>query len=180
MTNWWVSHRRPILMMAVVVWVSSGVTSETGWGERRQSVSTIVSGLAVELDVLTPRIHKAEEFEARAVFTNKSSTELKLNALLLDIPNVHLKVKDSHGLPIHPGPPGMPRQDDGKAGRKILKPGQSVSFEYTGFAYFGTELAPGRYEVRFVYENTITEHGDWTGSIQTEWVPFDVIRDRAA
>ena len=80
------------------------------------------------------------------------------------------------GLPVHPGPPGMSPLDDGEAGRKILKPEEFVSYKYTGRNYFGSDLLPGKYQIQFRYENTLPQKGDWTGTIETDWLDFEVTK----
>lgn len=157
-----------ILLCFSVVFLAAGASG------RKTKVGTEVNSLLVEFQVLQPRITGANEFTARVRFTNKSSRELRLNTLLLNIPKVLLKVRKSDGTPVYPGPPGYPPIDDGEIGRINLKPGESVSYEYTGSQYFGTSLDPGKYEVRFRYENTLPQRGDWTGIIETEWVGFEV------
>ena len=143
--------------------------------ERKSSVSTTVNQLEVEFSVQTPVISSIEELAARVVMTNKGSTNLRLNCLLLDRPRVLLKVRHVAGLPVPSGLLGFPPRDDGEVGRKVLKPGEFVTYSYTGLQYFSSELAPGKYQVRFVYENTLPQHGDWTGRVETEWVDFEVI-----
>lgn len=139
-------------------------------------MSTKVNGLAVQFSVLNPQIRDANNFEAEVVFTNDSGKRLRLNALFLDIPKVLLRVRRSDGTPVNPGPPPMPPVDDGKEGRIDLEPGKSVTFAYKGSQYFGAPLMPDTYEVRFRYENTLPQHGEWTGTIETGWVSFEVIR----
>jgi hypothetical protein len=159
--------------MCILLWFSVAFLA-AGASGRKTKVDTEVNFLLVEFQVLHPRIANASEFAARVRFTNKSSRELRLNTLLLNIPKVLLKVRKHDGTPVYPGPPGYPPIDDGEIGRINLKPGESVAYEYSGSQYFGTSLAPGKYEVRFWYENTLPQRGDWTGVIETEWVGFEV------
>ena len=167
------------LVPAVLVLAVSGLILAKAGDERKSNVSITVKQLKVDFKVLTPTISAAGELACEAVFTNRSVEDLRLNALILNRPKVLLKVRNSLGLPVHPGPPGMPPLDDGEVGRKVLKPGESVSFKYSGLAYFGTDLAPGKYQVRFRYENILPQKGDWTGTIETEWLAFEVTKSLA-
>jgi hypothetical protein len=139
-------------------------------------VSITVNQLEVEFAVMTPEIPAAAKLAVVVVMKNKSSENLRLNALFLDMPKVLLKVRDSEGLPVHPGPPGMPPLDDGEVGRKILKPEEFVSYKYMGRNYFGSDLLPGKYQIQFRYENTLPQKGDWTGTIETDWLDFEVTK----
>ena len=139
-------------------------------------MSITVNQLEVQFAVMTPEIPVAAKLAVVVVMKNKSSENLRLNALFLDMPKVLLKVRDSEGLPVHPGPPGMPPLDDGEAGRKILKPEEFVSYKYTGRNYFGSDLLPGKYLIQFRYENTLPQKGDWTGTIETDWLDFEVTK----
>jgi hypothetical protein len=142
--------------------------------ERKASVSVTVNQLEVDFKMLTPVIPASEKLQVVVIMTNRSAGNLRLNALLLNRPRVLLKARTMEGVPVNPGPPGMPPLDDGETGRKILKPGESVTFQYTGQQYFGTELSAGEYQMQFRYENTLPQRGDWTGTVETEWLDFEV------
>jgi len=168
--------RRGTLLYVVMILGAAGVTAQKANSERKSRVSTTVNQLEVDFQVLTPVITSAAKLTAVVVFTNKSARDMRLNALFLDLPKVLLKVRRAGGLPVNPGPPGMPPLDDGEAGRKVLKPDEFVSYQYTGAEYFGTELRPGKYEIQFRYENLLPQKGDWTGTIETDWLPFEVVK----
>jgi hypothetical protein len=163
------------LLPVVMILAAAGPSLATADEERKSSVSTTVNGLEVDFSVLAPEITSIQEFAARVVMTNRGSAGLRLNCLLLNRPRVLLKVRHITGLPVPPGLLGFPPRDDGEVGRKVLKPGEFVTYSYTGLQYFSSELAPGKYQVRFVYENTLPQHGDWTGRVETEWVDFEVV-----
>jgi hypothetical protein len=156
-----------------IVLISAACGAEN---ERKSSVSIVVNGLEAELKVLQARIKSAQEFAVQVVLKNRSNANLRLNTLHLDHPRVLLEVRHINGLPVHAGPPGIPPQDDGEVGRKILKPGEFVFYKYTGSDYFGSSLVPGIYQVRFTFDTTLPQHGDWTGNIETEWLEFEVIK----
>ncbi len=139
-------------------------------------MSITVNQLEVEFTIMTPEIPTAATLGVMVVMKNKSSGNLRLNALFLDMPKVLLKVRDSEGRPVHPGPPGMPPLDDGEAGRKVLKPEELVAYKYTGRNYFATDLRPGKYQIQFRYENVLPQKGDWTGTIETDWLDFEVTK----
>src|SRR5205823_2862479 len=94
--------------------------------------------------------------------------------LFLEIPKTLLQVRREDGSPVYPGSPPQPPKDDGKTGRIIIRPSEFHSFSYRGSDYFGTNLAKGTYQIRFRYENKISEYGDWTGSIETGWISFEI------
>jgi hypothetical protein len=162
------------LLAVIGILAEFGPTLAKAGEERKSRVSTTVSQLEVEFSVQKPVISSIEDFAAQVVMTNRGSTNLRLNCLLLDRPRVLLKVRHIAGLPVPPGLLGFPPRDDGEVGRKVLKPGEFLVYNYTGLQYFSTELAPGKYQVRFVYENELPQHGDWTGRVETEWVDFEV------
>lgn len=163
----------PGWQLVVLVLAASGLTFVKA-DERKSRVSITVNQLEVEFTVLTTVIPSADKLAALVKMTNQSSGNLRLNALFLDTPKVLLKVRTIEGVPVHPGPPGMPPLDNGDVGRKVLKPQEFVTFRYTGAEYFGSELPPGRYQIQFRYENTLPQKGDWTGTIETDWLDFEV------
>jgi hypothetical protein len=169
-----VKVRPRFIMWGFLVIEASFLVGIHAQGGRRTKMITKVDGIRLEFSVLRPQISRAREMETRVVFTNEGSHNLRLNGLFLDIPKVLLKVRRSDGTPVFPGPPGIPPLDDGETGRFVLRPGESKSYEYNGSQYFGTELDPGKYQVRFRYENTLPQRGDWTGTIETDWVDFEV------
>jgi hypothetical protein len=143
--------------------------------ERKSNVSTTVNYLEAKFSVLAPRISDTSEFAVQVILTNKSSADLRLNTIFL-VPRLVLQVRQITGEPVRSGSLGMPQDDDGEVGRKVLKPGEFVFYKFTGWSYFGSDLAPGRYQVRFIYENRVPGHGDWTGIIETEWLDFEVVK----
>ena len=165
---------RTLGLLSVLVVAAGGLTWVKAGEERKASVSITVNQLNVDFRVVTPVIPAAEKLAVVVTMTNEATGNLRLNALFLDRPKVLLQVRTIEGVPINPGPPGMPPLDNGEAGRKMLKPQESITFRYTGPQYFGTELPPGRYQIRFRYENTLPQKGDWTGTIETEWLDFEV------
>jgi hypothetical protein len=141
---------------------------------RKNKVKTEVNQLEVEFIVTNRQLKKAEEFQAQAIFTNKSGNDLRLNALFLDFAPILLKTRYQDGTPVFPTSPPFPPEDDGNTGRINLKPGESATFTYRGVDYFGTPLREGKYQLRFRYENKVSKYGDWTGLIESDWVDFEV------
>lgn len=142
--------------------------------ERKSEIKMEVNQLGVDFGVLNPLIKKGDDLVVRITLTNKSDNQIKLNGLFLEIPKILLKVRKADGTPIYPGSPPIPFKDDGKTGRIYLAPGQATTFTYKGSDYFGVELSPGKYQVKFRHQNTVAEYGDWTGTIETDWVNFEV------
>ena len=97
---------------------------------------------------------------------------MRLNGIFLNRPRVLLKVRRRDGLPIHPGPPGMPPLDDGEVGRRVLKPEESVTFQYSGSDYFGTDLSPASIKYSFATKTSFRRKEIETGKIETEWLGF--------
>src|SRR5947209_7590005 len=131
-----VKLRPRLIIWGFLVMAASYLDGINAQGGRRTKVITKVNGIRLEFSVLRPQISRAREFEARVVFTNEDSQDLRLNALFLDIPKVLLKVRRSDGTPVFPGPPGIPPLDDGETGRFVLRAGESKFYEYTGSQYF--------------------------------------------
>lgn len=151
-----------------------GSYSQNSSNRRKTSVKTEVNNLEVEFTVERPEIKTNDEFLAKAVFTNKSERNLKLNALFLEFAPILIKVRKSDGTPVNPTSPPFPPEDDGNVGRINLEPGKSTEFSYRGVDLFGTPLAKGKYQVRFRYENAVPRNGDWTGVLETGWIEFQV------
>ncbi len=166
------------VLSATLVLTSPWLTPAQADSERKTKAMAIVNHLEAEFTVLTPAIPAASSFAAQVVMTNRSPSILRLNARLLDMSQLLLKVQTIDGKPVHPGPPGMPRKDDGETGRVKMHPGQALTFRYTGSDYFGSELPPGRCQVRFVYRNLLPGNGDWTGAIEAPWLDFEVLPRR--
>ena len=110
-----------VLRVALVL-AASGPMVVNAKTDRRTHVSTTVNQLEVQWAVTTPEIPSADRLVVVVVLKNKSAENMRLNALFLDMPKVLLKVRDRNGLPVYPGPPGMPPLDDGETGRKVLGP----------------------------------------------------------
>jgi hypothetical protein len=174
-TIWGMFKKCPLAGLALIALATVGlVVASQGNPKRRTTVRAEVNQLEVRFSVNTPVIDDPQDLQLQVTLTNQSKSHVRLNALFLDIPKVLLEVRRADGAPVHPGPPPMPPTDDGKEGRVGLSSGQSVTYQYRGSQYFGAPLPPGIYQVRFRYENTVSEHQDWTGSVQTAWANFEV------
>jgi hypothetical protein len=149
-------------------------SAQNSMNRRETSVKKEVNNLEVEFTIETPKISTNDEFRAKAVFTNKSQKNLRLNALFLGFAPILIKVQTADGKRVDPTSPPFPPEDDEITGREILEPGQSVEFSYRGVDLFGQTLAKGKYQARFRYENTQVKKGDWVGTIETDWIGFEV------
>jgi len=150
---------------------------------RKTSMKTEVNRLGVEVTVAPPRVSKSDDLEVRVVFTNQSGQDLVLNALDLNFGTILLNVRKSDKTPVPLSPPPVPPIDDGKIGRIVLEAGQSVAFKYRGINLFGSAPPPGSYQVMFSYENGATANTDkreWKGTIQSDWLSFEILRGAAA
>jgi hypothetical protein len=126
------------------------------------------------LTLARPKIKTPAELSVRVVLTNSTSRPIRLNTLFFDYTSIMLKVRRDDGTPVHSGPPPIPPLDDGSVARVVIAPGDVLAFTYSGSNYFAQAVPPGRYQVRFRHEAVDATHGDWTGTVETEWVPFEV------
>jgi hypothetical protein len=131
--------------------------------------------LSVEMSV-SPRITSGEDLEVRVTLSNRGQDTTRLNTLFLGSATIVLKMRRADETPVRPGPPPVPFQDDGQAGRRALAPGDSMTLVYRGRDYLGGKsLPPGTYQVKFVHANSSSEHGDWTGAVESEWKTFEIV-----
>lgn len=128
----------------------------------------------LEFAVVRPRIKRAEELEARATFTNKSAAPIRLNTLFLPFASIMLRVRTAERKLVPSGPPPLPPQDEGDANRKVLRPGETAIFNYKGGDYFASPVPPGKYQVQFRYEQKNGNGGDWTGTLESPWIDFEI------
>lgn len=138
------------------------------------TVKAADNGLEVEFTVERPEIKTGDEFLAKAVFTNRTNKNIRLNALFLEFAPILLHARRDDGTEVKRTSPPFPPADDGEESRITLAPGESASFQYRGLDLFGEELSDGKYSVRFLHENKVTKFGDWTGKLETDWVGFKV------
>jgi len=139
-----------------------------------ETVKAADNGLEVEFTVERAEVKTGDEFLAKAVFTNRSNKNLRLNTLFLEFAPILLQTRREDGTEVTRTSPPFPPEDDGEENRVTLAPGESVSFEYRGLDLFGEDLKDGKYSVRFRHENNVTKYGDWTGKLETDWVGFKV------
>lgn len=142
-----------------------------------ETVKAADNGLEVEFTVERPEIKTGDEFLAKAVFTNRSNRNIRLNALFLEFAPILLETRRRDGIEVMRTSPPFPPEDDGEEARITLAPGESTSFEYRGLDLFGEDLEDGKYTVRFRHENEVSKYGDWTGKLETDWISFKVDSD---
>jgi hypothetical protein len=131
--------------------------------------------LSAEVSV-SPRVTSADDLEVRVTLSNRGQGTARLNTLFLQSATIALEMRRSDETPVRPGPPPVPFPDDGRAGRRTLAPGESLTLVYRGRDYLGGKsLPPGTYQVRFVHESASREHGDWTGAVESEWETFEIV-----
>lgn len=151
---------------------------EGGKNTKQQRSSNTVkasdNGLEVEFTVERPEIKTGDEFLAKAVFTNRTNKNIRLNALFLEFAPILLQTRRDDGTEVMRTSPPFPPEDDGEEARVTLAPGESVSYQYRGVDLFGEELKDGKYSVRFRHENQVSKYGDWTGKLETDWAGFKV------
>ncbi len=132
-------------------------------------------GLQATVELIRDRVRVPDDLALRVHFTNRSSAKLRLNGMFLDIGTVLVTVRDSDGQPIPKTPPPVPPIDDGQIGRVDLPPGGSEEYVYLGSDFLGEPLPPGRYQIRFAYENLPGRADEWTGKIDSGWLDFEVL-----
>jgi hypothetical protein len=149
----------------------------TGTTQAKESnVVNPTKALHATLSLPKPKVRSASELEVRVTIANPSSSPVRLNALWCPFASLMLRVRMADNSPVRPGPPPTPVVDDGTTGRIDIPPRGTVEFAYSGREYFAQEITPGRYEMRFSYENTVSSHGDWTGVLESNWVPFEIVQ----
>jgi hypothetical protein len=131
--------------------------------------------LSAEMSV-SPRITSADDLEVRVTLSNRGQDTMRLNTLFLESATIVLKMRRSDDTPVHAGPPPVPFEDDGQAGRRMLAPGESMTLVYRGRDFLGGKsLPPGTYQIRFVHESASSGYGDWTGTVESEWKAFEIV-----
>src|SRR5690606_18176739 len=105
-----------------------------------ETVKAADNGLEVEFTVERPEIKTGDEFLAKAVFTNRSNRNIRLNALFLEFAPILLETRRRDGTGVMRTSPSFPPEDDGEEARITLAPGESTSFEYRGLDLFGEDL----------------------------------------
>jgi hypothetical protein len=121
------------------------------------------------------RVKSSPDLIATVTLKNLSSASIRINAITLDSGTLVLKFKKTDETPVRTGPPPLPSRDDGNIDRVVIDPGQSTTFTYRGTDLFpGSDLENGDYLVRFVYRNANAAYHDWIGSIETEWLSFEL------
>lgn len=130
--------------------------------------------MKVELRVSPGRVADVHELTTTVHVRNTGTAPVRLNTLLLPFPSLMLQVRDAAGKRVPLGPPPVPPIDDGSVGRQDLAPGKEIAFDYGN--PFGTSPDPGRYEIRFFHEARSARPGsDWQGTLESAWVPFEVL-----
>lgn len=130
--------------------------------------------MKVELSVSPVHVTDVQELAVTAHIRNTGASAARLNTLWLSYPSLMLQVHDAAGNRVPLGPPPVPPVDDGSIGRQDVAPGKELSFEYGN--PFGASPDPGRYEIRFFHEARVARGGsDWQGTLESAWVPFEVV-----
>jgi hypothetical protein len=134
------------------------------------------NAMHVKLDLEPKHVREAAEVTAVVTLENRSAHALKLNTLFLDLPSIVFQVRDAGGQRVALGPPPVPPDDDGVAGRKELAPGAHLSLRFKGNELFPNALPPGRYEVRYFFQSQHSAPGvtDWEGELSSPWVRLQI------
>lgn len=160
---------------AALLFQDCGRTGITTASQGRETkVKATSNHLEIELILEKQKFRTANDFLATAKFTNRGTERMRLNTLFLGFAPILLKVQHADGTPVTPTSPPFPPEDDGHEGRVFLKPNESVTFTYRGVDLFGDDLEDGKYQFKFVHENTDASKGDWIGSLKTDWLAFEV------
>jgi hypothetical protein len=129
--------------------------------------------LPVKLTLAAAEVPRGSELRLSAEITNRGPTPVQISTDFLHAPSLVLRVRDAVGKPVPLGPPPVPWKDDGESGRRVLAPGESITFRYS--MIFGIEPPPGEYQVSFESTQPKGPKGkDWEGTLASDWVPFRI------
>ena len=130
------------------------------------------NAMHVELQISPAHPMRVSELAITVHIRNDGTAPVRLNTLLLPYPSLVLQVRDATAQRVPLGPPPVPPADDGQAGREELAPGKELTFDYHN--PFGSTPPAGRYEVRFVHVARAQASGDWQGTLESAWEPFEL------
>jgi len=130
------------------------------------SPAALETPVKVELTVPS-RVASLDDLEIVATLHNPGPADARIRAVLLDLPSVVLEVRDAAMQPVPTGPPPVPPSLDGDDGQ-VLPAGGTWTRRYLGASLFGVMPEPGRYAIRFAFED------EWQGDMASPWVPFEL------
>ncbi len=131
--------------------------------------ATSASPLRAVLRIPQPRVTRIQELAVDATLSNPSPTPVRWLGTYAEAGSLVLEVRDSSCQAVAPGPPPTPRVDDGVTNWNMLAPSASVALAFRGWV--GSDVQPGRYEVRFNGIPGDTGNAD----LRSAWVPFEVV-----
>jgi hypothetical protein len=164
-------------------WIKADGTKERLFGEvHREGTSEVfattcsdrderpsTSPLRATLRIGQPRVTRIQDLALQATLSNPGPAPVRWLGTYAESGSLALAVRDSSCKAVPPGPPPTPRADDGVTNWNTLAPAASVSFSFRGWVM--TDVAPGRYEVRFA--GIPGDQGN--GDVRSAWVPFEVV-----
>jgi hypothetical protein len=138
-------------------------------------------GLSVRLVVRAAVIRRGEDLVVEATFTNTTAAPLVVNTWVLNFASLVLDLERVDGpdgasaTPVPLGAPPTPPAADDTSGQVSFAPGESVTFVYEGRKFLGGQTLPdAAYRLRLVYDNPESPPGEWRGSLETDWLRFQV------
>lgn len=131
--------------------------------------------LHVTATILEPRLLDCHDLRLHVVLTSFATAPLQLCTLPFPYAAVVLRFETHDGEFIGGGPPPLPPPDEGPQSRVVLAPGDTYLRVYHGSDYFVNKVPPGRYRVKFRYKHGDADHGDWTGEVSSDWLPFEIL-----
>lgn len=132
--------------------------------------------LTATITLASAIVKQPQDLKVVVIIKNNSSDRIRLNTQFMKFAQLMLMVRTFDGSPVYPGPPPIPKIDDGTTGRVDLDFGAIFQIELLGRSYFAQSLAEGRYQVKFRYINQVSEYGDWVGTLESDWADFDITR----
>jgi len=128
---------------------------------------------ALKMIIVTEKkiFDKDEPIKIKTEIRNVSKESVKVNKRFFPYKDVDLgiKMKGTGYIPVRTLPPDSPPKLE-KKWFEILKPGQSVNFEYKLNRFFYKSLKPGVYEIIFKYkvdEEKVKKFKAWYGQINS-------------
>lgn len=137
------------------------------------------SDLHISATILAPRLLDGNDLRLHVVLTNIGATNLQLCTLPFPYAAVVLQIETDRGVFVGGGPPPIPPPYEGLKSCVILAPGETYARMYTGAEYLVHRVPPGRYRIKFRYKHLYADTGDWTGEVNSAWLPFEVVRPDA-
>ncbi|MBN1774075.1 MAG: hypothetical protein JXB32_22640 [Deltaproteobacteria bacterium] len=105
---------------------------------------------------------------------NHGTATVQVQGLSLAYPMLVFEVRDGAGVEVPGGPPPVPPSMSLSNFVKTLQPDADYMWDAALSGVVATDLPPGPYEIRLVYEHPENTDGWWAGRLETPWVRFEL------